>query len=201
MRVVVVSRDITDRKLSEIEIHNLAFYDCLTQLPNRRLLVDRLEIAIAASKRSGKYCAAMFLDLDNFKPLNDTHGHKAGDLLLEEVAHRLVGCVREVDTIARFGGDEFVVVLSELGQEKSKCAAQANIVAEKIRAALAEPYWLNYNSKGTSRMILHHCTASIGIVLFSGQANGEDILKWADKAMYQAKEAGRNRIQYSDQKT
>ncbi len=196
LRVVVVSRDITDRKQAEIQIHNLAFHDSLTQLPNRRLLVDRLEQAIASSKRNGQYCAAMFLDLDNFKLLNDNHGHKAGDLLLIEVARRLLLCVREVDTVARLGGDEFVVVLCDLGEEISKCDAEANIVAEKIRSALDEPYWLNYSSKGTSKMILHHCTVSIGVVSFRSPTSEDNILRWADRAMYQAKEAGRNRIQF-----
>lgn len=197
-RVVVVSRDITDRKLDEIEIQNLAFYDSLTQLPNRRLLVDRLEKAIAASKRNGRFCAVMFIDLDNFKLLNDMHGHKAGDLLLVEVAQRLERCVREVDTVARFGGDEFVVVLSKLGVDKNKCATQANIVAEKIRSALAEPYKLNYISEDSSKCLVHHSSASIGVVLFSSPATQENILKWADKAMYQAKQSGRNRICFYD---
>jgi len=105
-----------------------------------------------------------------------------------------------VCTVARFGGDEFVVVLSELGEEKSNCVTHANTVAEKIRAVVAEPYWLDYNSKGTSKMIFHHCTASIGVVLFNGQANEEDILKWADMAMYKAKEAGRNQVRFYEGK-
>ena len=124
--VVVVSHDVTERKMVEQKIKEFAFYDTLTQLPNRRLLDDRLEQAIAACKRSGRYGAVMFLDLDNFKPLNDKYGHKAGDLFLVEVARRLAGCVREVDTVARFGGDEFVVVLSELAG-KNRNASQRHV--------------------------------------------------------------------------
>jgi diguanylate cyclase (GGDEF)-like protein/PAS domain S-box-containing protein len=198
---VSIFSDITKRKQTEDEIRNLAFFDTLTQLPNRRLLDDRLEHAIAASKRSGRYGAVMFLDLDNFKPLNDTHGHKAGDLLLVEVARRLASCVREVDTVARFGGDEFVVVLSELDEGEAECVAQTCLVAEKIREALAEPYWLAHNVSGTTKMIIHHhCAVSIGAALFNGKGSAEQILKCADLAMYQAKEAGRNSIRFYDPK-
>ena len=139
-RVLGITEDITEQKEAEEYIRNFAFYDTLTQLPNRRLLNDRLGQAKAASKRSGCYGALMFLDLDNFKPLNDTHGHDVGDLLLIEVAHRITSCVREMDTVARFGGDEFVVMLSELNVDKELSVAQAGNVAEKIRTTLAEPY-------------------------------------------------------------
>jgi len=189
-----VINDITERKQADEDIRNLAFYDTLTQLPNRRMLNDRLGQAMAASKRSGQYGALMFLDMDNFKPLNDTHGHEVGDLLLVEVARRLTGCVREVDTVARFGGDEFVVMLSELDADKTESIAQAGIVAEKIRATLAEPYLLARKQEGKAEMIVeHHCTSSIGVVLFiNHEASPEDIIKWADMAMYQAKDGGRN---------
>jgi diguanylate cyclase (GGDEF)-like protein/PAS domain S-box-containing protein len=197
--VVVVSHDVTMRKMAEQKIREFAFYDTLTQLPNRRLLDDRLEQAVAASKRSGRYGAVMFLDLDNFKPLNDKYGHKAGDLMLVEVAHRLVSCVREVDTVARFGGDEFVVVLSELAGDESACAEEARTVAEKIRVALTSPYVLNLNTKGAVPTITHkNVGASIGIALFNNDASKENILKWADKAMYRAKEAGRDQICFHD---
>ena len=197
--VVVVSHDVTERKMAEQKIKEFAFYDTLTQLPNRRLLDDRLEQAIAACKRSGRYGAVLFLDLDNFKPLNDKYGHKAGDLFLVEVARRLAGCVREVDTVARFGGDEFVVVLSELAGEESECAKEARIVAEKIRVALTAPYLLTPNPKGTAKMITHQDVgASIGVALFNNDASAENVLKWADKAMYQAKESGRNQICFHD---
>lgn len=183
------------------KIHNLAFYDTLTQLPNRRLLNDRLEQTKAASKRSGRYGALIFLDLDNFKPLNDTHGHGVGDLLLVEGARRLSSCVREVDTVARFGGDEFVVVISELDVDKAEPITQASIVAEKIRATLAEPYVFKIQHEGEAETTIeHHCTSSVGVVLFNHEASREDILKWADIAMYQAKEAGRNLIRFYEPK-
>ena len=139
--------DITQQKSAETEIHNLAFYDPLTHLLNRRSLNDRLMRAVAASRRSGRYGAVMFIDLDNFKPINDTHGHVAGDLLLIEAARRITHCVRAVDTVARFGGDEFVVILGELGTDENGSAAQASIVAEKIRVSLAEPYNLTLQKK------------------------------------------------------
>lgn len=189
--------DITARKAEEDAIKGLAFYDTLTQLPNRRLLDDRLGIAIAASKRSGRHGAVMFLDLDNFKRLNDTYGHSMGDLLLVEVAQRITRCVREVDTVARFGGDEFVVVISELDESSSEYIVQAGIVAEKIRATLAEPYVLTFKYKDEAEVtVSHQCEASIGVVVFSGKENAENVLKWADIAMYQAKEVGRNLIRF-----
>jgi diguanylate cyclase (GGDEF)-like protein len=193
-------RDITERKRAEQQIHNLAFYDVLTQLANRRLLNDRLGQAMAATKRSGRYGALMFMDLDNFKPLNDTHGHEMGDLLLIEAAHRLNGCVRETDTVARFGGDEFVVMLNELSDNRERSVAQAGIVAEKIRAALAEPYLLTDRHAGVVKTTVeHHCTASIGVVLFiNHESSPEEIFKRADLAMYQAKEEGRNRVSFFD---
>jgi diguanylate cyclase (GGDEF)-like protein/PAS domain S-box-containing protein len=191
--------DISERKAAEAQIQTLAFYDPLTQLPNRRLLDDRLEQSVAACKRSGNHGAAMFIDLDNFKSLNDIHGHKVGDLLLMEVARRLASCVREVDTVARFGGDEFVVLVSELDGEESECTIQANIVAEKIRGSLSGPYWLTPNPEGTKKMIVYRDVgASIGVALYTNNASAESILKWADKAMYQAKEAGRNQICFYD---
>jgi diguanylate cyclase (GGDEF)-like protein len=190
--------DITERKKSEELIHQLAYYDALTQLPNRRLLKDRLGQAMAASARSGRYGALMFLDLDNFKPLNDTHGHEVGDLLLIEVARRITDGVREMDTVARFGGDEFVVMLSELHVDIAEATALANMVAEKIHSALADPYVLSVQRDGKAdATVEHHCTASIGVVLFiNHEATEEDILKWADLAMYQAKDEGRNLIRF-----
>jgi len=194
----VFIHDITKRKRAEQEVHTLAFYDALTGLPNRRLLNDRVKTAIAAGKRCGRYGAVMFLDLDNFKPLNDTYGHDVGDLLLVEVAQRLTRCVREADTVARFGGDEFVVVLGELDPGKGESARQAGIVAEKICAALAEPYALKHQREGSAETTIEHrCTSSIGVALFvNHEVSAEEILKYADMAMYQAKEAGRNRIHF-----
>lgn len=201
---IAVKQDISERKRVEAQIHDLAFYDALTRLPNRRLLNDRLEQAMTASKRSGRYGALMFLDLDNFKPLNDEYGHDVGDLLLIEVARRISRCVRGVDTVARFGGDEFVVMLSELDADKAESTAQAGIVAEKIRVTLAESYSLSaqsYLPKDAKTIVEHHCTSSIGVVLFiNHEAPPGDIVKWADLAMYQAKAAGRNLIRFYDAK-
>lgn len=193
-----ITRDLRE---SEQKIRRLAFYDTLTQLANRSLLSERLKHAMATSARSGCYGAVMFLDLDNFKPLNDLHGHDAGDLLLIEVGSRLLRCVRSVDTVARIGGDEFVVMLGELDQDYDSSIERSSIVAEKIRTILAEPYVLTRTAMegGAETTVEHHCSASIGVALFiDHQASQEDILKWADLAMYQAKKEGRNIIRYFD---
>ena len=188
--------DITARKQAEQEIHQLAFHDALTKLPNRRLLNDRLSQAMATSKRNGGFCALMFLDLDNFKPLNDTHGHEVGDLLLVEAANRLKRCVREVDTVSRFGGDEFVVLLSDLPADRTASIKQATVIAEKIRVAMALPYQLTREHEGqAATLVEHHCTVSIGVTVFVNQeASHDDLLKWADMAMYEAKQAGRDTV-------
>lgn len=195
-------RDITERKQLEDEVRQLAFHDALTKLPNRRLLDDRLSQTMAAGKRSGCCGALMFLDLDNFKSLNDSHGHEAGDLLLIEAADRLKNCVREMDTVARFGGDEFVVMISELAADKAESTSQAEIVAEKLRAELGKPYMLKMQHEGKAETIVeHHCTVSIGVAMFSmGETSQDNILKWADTAMYRAKEAGSNLIRFYDSK-
>lgn len=191
---VVLFSDITDRKEREDEMRRFAFHDPLTQLPNRRLFCDRLSQAMAAGKRSRCHSAMMFLDLDNFKPLNDLHGHALGDLLLVSVAQRLRECVREVDTVARFGGDEFVVLLHELKTDKAASVEEALGVAEKIRTSLAQPYVLTQPDRVVS-VVEHHCSASIGVVVFLGNAVDQDTLfQQADAAMYQAKEAGRDVI-------
>ena len=194
-------RDITSRKQVEETVHRLAFYDLLTGLANRMLLKDRLARSMLAGERSGNYGALMFLDLDNFKPLNDQYGHGAGDLLLAEVAKRLTNCVRQVDTVARFGGDEFVVLLEDLTSDKEQAHSQADMVAGKIRSLLADPYVLQITSGdfGTLQTIEHKCTVSIGVALFLGQTNTEvDVLKWADLAMYKAKDTGRDRVFFFD---
>jgi diguanylate cyclase (GGDEF)-like protein/PAS domain S-box-containing protein len=197
IQYVAIRTDITQRKQVEAQIHQLAFYDALTGLPNRRLLLDRLSQALAVCARSGQQGAVLFMDLDNFKPLNDTHGHKAGDLLLIEVARRLTACVRKVDTVARFGGDEFVVVLNELGKESAECQEHAAIVARKILAALSEPYRLASEHEETAQIIVHQDVgASIGVAMFNPDTGAENVLKWADGAMYQAKQAGRRQVQF-----
>ncbi len=195
--------DVTESKQMEDQMRQLATHDTLTKLPNRRLLNDRLLQSMIANRRSASYGALMFIDLDNFKPLNDAHGHSVGDLLLIEVARRLKHCVREMDTVARFGGDEFVVMLSELYTNKDESAQQAGIIAEKIRLALAEPYLLTITTGGTSDMTVeHHCQASIGVAIyFNHEANQDEIIKWADLAMYQAKESGRNLVRFYDSNT
>jgi diguanylate cyclase (GGDEF)-like protein/PAS domain S-box-containing protein len=201
-RMAAFFSDVTERKRHEEQIHHMAFYDALTKLPNRRMLNDRLVHMLATSKRNGIYGALMFLDLDNFKPLNDAHGHAVGDLLLVEVANRLRKCVREMDTVARFGGDEFVVMLSELGEDRTAASALARIVTEKIHAKLAEPYVLTICHEGApDTVVTHRCTASIGIVIFNGmEAGQETVMKCADDAMYEAKASGRNMIRFCELK-
>jgi diguanylate cyclase (GGDEF)-like protein len=180
------------------QIHDLAYHDALTRLPNRRLLNDRIAQAMNLSKRKACFGALMALDLDNFKPLNDAHGHTSGDTLLVEVAKRLTSCVRENDTVARFGGDEFVVVLSELSTDRQEAMSQAERVAEKIRLALAVDYSLKVSKPGKPDVLINHqCTASIGVALFiQKDPDDADLLKQADAAMYQAKGAGRNSIRF-----
>ncbi|OIQ88052.1 phytochrome-like protein cph2 [mine drainage metagenome] len=183
--------DISQYKKAEEEIHNLAFYDPLTGLPNRRLLLDRLGQAFATSTRSNAHGAILFLDLDNFKTLNDTKGHDGGDLLLIEVAKRLQACVREGDTVARLGGDEFVVMLEDLNEMVQQSATQAEVVGEKIRDDINQPYLLQGHK--------YNITASIGISLFRGhEVSIDDLLKHADTAMYQSKTSGRNTLRFYD---
>ena len=195
---VALFSDITGIKEQQSQLEHIAHFDALTNLPNRRMLDDRLSQAIATSRRSGHYGALMFLDLDNFKPLNDQHGHAVGDLLLVEVARRLSACVREVDTVARTGGDEFVVALCELETDKAKSSEMAAGVAEKIRLSLALPYWLTVAKPGQGAVTIeHHCSASIGVVLFMGHEDSQtDLMKRADAAMYRAKAAGRNVVRF-----
>ena len=183
--------DITERKKAEGEINRLAFFDSLTSLPNRRLLLDRLQHALATSARSGRHGAIMFIDLDNFKVINDTKGHDCGDLLLVEIARRLQSCVREGDTVARLGGDEFVVMLEDLGSQAEHAAAQAEEVGEKIRVAISQPCLV--------KECKFHSTASVGVNLFIGrETTAETLLKYADIAMYQAKGSGRNAVRFFD---
>ena len=189
--VMGVGHDITELNSQRLKIREIAFYDPLTGLPNRRLLIDRLQHALASSARNGLQSALIIIDLDNFKTLNDTLGHDIGDLLLQQVAQRLTACVRQGDTVARMGGDEFVIILENLSGKTQEAAFQVETFGEKILATLNQPYQLaNHN---------RHSTPSIGVVIFSGnQISIEELMKRADIAMYSAKKAGRNAIRFFD---
>jgi diguanylate cyclase (GGDEF)-like protein/PAS domain S-box-containing protein len=190
---VATLTDITMNKAAAEEIKHLAFYDSLTGLPNRRLMVDRLNQALVFNARSGQDGAVLFLDLDHFKTINDSLGHDIGDLLLQQVAERLVSCVREGDTVARLGGDEYVILLESLSENAPEAAAQVEAIGEKILASLNQVYQLGQHE--------YHCTPSIGVALFSDHNQSqEELLKHADIAMYQAKKAGRNTIRFFDPK-
>jgi diguanylate cyclase (GGDEF)-like protein/PAS domain S-box-containing protein len=184
-------REISARKQAEADIERLAFFDALTGLPNRRLLIDRLSQAVAASARHASFGALLFIDLDNFKVLNDTRGHHMGDELLKQVATRLAECVRNVDTVARLGGDEFVVMLEELSVTELDAAALAESVGKKILAALNQHFVLGGQE--------HHSSPSIGVTLFfDHQQSVDELLQRADLAMYQSKAAGRNTLRFFD---
>ncbi|MDB5992489.1 MAG: signal transduction protein [Herbaspirillum sp.] len=185
-------RDLSiERKIAKEKIRNLAFFDQLTGLPNRTLLLDRLQQAMVTSNRSGNYGGLLFIDLDNFKTLNDTLGHDTGDMLLKQVSLRLKGCVREYDTVARLGGDEFVIILAQLMTASGDVAARIGKISEKIRAALGQPYRLGE--------IPYYSTASIGATAFLGAlVSNDSLMKQADLAMYKAKEAGRNAWRFFD---
>jgi diguanylate cyclase (GGDEF)-like protein/PAS domain S-box-containing protein len=184
--------DITKSHAAAAEIQHLAFYDPLTGLPNIRLLRERLKPALVSSYRSGRKGALLFIDLDNFKTLNDTLGHNMGDLLLQQVAQRLEFCVREGDTVARMGGDEFVVMLEDLSELTLEAAVQAEVIGNKILDALSQPYQLVTS--------YYQCTSSIGSTLFNDDdQSADELLKQADIAMYQAKDAGRNAMRFFDQ--
>jgi diguanylate cyclase (GGDEF)-like protein len=187
--ILSFARDISEAKSAQDEIMKLAFYDSLTGLPNRRLLWDRLRQSLTVSARSNSKGAVLFIDLDDFKTLNDTLGHKTGDLLLHETSKRLLACMRDCDTVARLGGDEFVVIIEGLSELADDAAASAKAVAEKISSALAQPYLLAG----------HQCfsTASIGIRVFAGkQDHIDEVMQQADIAMYKSKAAGRKAIHF-----
>jgi diguanylate cyclase (GGDEF)-like protein/PAS domain S-box-containing protein len=183
--------DVSQRKLAEKQIEKLAFYDALTGLPNRRLLIDRLQHTLLSSARHGHISAVLFIDLDNFKDLNDSMGHDVGDLLLAQVAQRLLGSVRDTDTVARLGGDEFVVLVEELGDDVNTVTSKVEQVCHKILSRLNQVYDLNN--------LEHHSTPSMGVALLSSEVTSVDeLLKQADMAMYQSKAAGRNTMRFFD---
>ncbi len=190
--------DVTLERRLASEVHQLAFYDPLTGLANRRLLLDRLAQTMAKSQRAGLYGAVMLLDLDDLKSLNDRHGHQAGDVMLAELAGRLSSCVRKTDTVARLGGDEFVVLFDELDADREGSATRARVVAEKIRTACEVPYELTLPADaGSSVVVSHVCTVSAGVVLFfDHEVTGQDLLNRADHAMYQAKTQGKNQVRF-----
>jgi diguanylate cyclase (GGDEF)-like protein/PAS domain S-box-containing protein len=190
---VAAFSDISERKEAEEKIRHLAFYDPLTHLPNRRLLLDRLQQAMVLGERTGHHGALLFIDLDQFKSLNDTLGHDVGDLLLIEVARRLQEAIRESDTAARLGGDEFVIMLEELAHDAGEAAEQARLVGEKVLAALNRQYHLAGHELRS--------TPSIGLTLFKGRlATIDELMRQADLAMYQSKSAGRNALHFFDPK-
>ncbi len=186
-----LNKEIAERKKAEAKINDLAFYDSLTNLANRRMLMERLQHALASSVRSGHSGALLFLDLDNFKTINDTLGHDIGDIMLQQVGQRLKACVRTIDSVARLGGDEFVVMLEDLSVHRLEAATQAEEVGEKIVAALNQTYQLATHE--------YRSSASIGITLFNGdQQTAEELMRQADIAMYQSKKAGRNTLRFYD---
>jgi diguanylate cyclase (GGDEF)-like protein/PAS domain S-box-containing protein len=191
LRMVGSFSDVTERKLAEEMTQRLAFYDPLTGLPNRRLMLDRLQHAIGLGRRNGEFGALMFIDLDNFKEINDTHGHASGDSLLQHVAQRLCGCLRSNDTAARMGGDEFVVIAENLGTQLLEAATNAETIASKLMKSMEPPFEL--------QGVAHRSSTSIGIALFGFPGDtAHELLKRADFAMYQAKDAGRNTVRFYD---
>ncbi len=188
---VVAFIDISERKQAEEQIRSLAYFDPLTKLPNRRLLMDRLNQAIIASSRTHEFGALIILDLDNFKVLNDTQGHDVGDRLLIDVAQRLLDIARQEDTVSRLGGDEYVIIVEHLGEDETVAVSRAKVIAEKIHHELNRPYAISKSLQA------HHSTPSIGLTLFCGQTlSVDDLLKQADVALYQSKGSGRNTIRF-----
>ncbi|WP_426174500.1 diguanylate cyclase [Massilia sp. TWR1-2-2] len=198
---VIVHADITARKEAETLMYDYAFHDSLTKLANRRPLQERLNMTIVSNKRSGTYGAFLVIDLDNFKPLNDQFGHAVGDLLLKEVANRLRDSVREVDTVARIGGDEFVIALGALSNSQTDSHRLAMRIAEKVRKRISDIYTFTVHQGLGEVAITHRCSASIGGALFSPTGSDQmDLFRRADEAMYRAKESGRNAVRFEDER-
>ena len=191
------AKDISKDIQQEALVHEMAFYDPLTKLANRRLLDDHITQALAISNRTNGHGALIYIDLDNFKSLNDTHGHQAGDSLLIEVGRRLMSCMREIDTVSRVGGDEFIILVNQLEQDDVLAKQAVISIAQKVRLLLEMPYFLKTSTQETEIFVTHHCTASIGVTLFSGVKKSlAKIMKEADAAMYKAKHAGRNTVHF-----
>jgi len=187
-----VIHDVTERQREASKMRDLAFNDHLTGLPNRLLFYDRLKQVVLTTKRSGRYAALVVVDVDNFKLINDTFGHLVGDQLLKLLAERMQACVREIDTVARFGGDEFVLILNDLDADKTLATTFASNIITQMLASLANPYLLD--ARGAEHpSVIQVCTVSIGVTLFNANAASEDaLMQSADDAMYQAKNAGKN---------
>ncbi len=192
---VSVQRNITDKVRLDNELRTLALFDPLSKLPNRRLLEDHLAQALTVNRRNSCYGALIYIDLDKFKSINDEYGHELGDQFLIEVATRLTGGVREVDTVSRIGGDEFAVLLSLLENDKSKAKRDALMICEKLRISLGEPYIFEGRNELGNYSITHYGSASIGLTMFSGYESSAEIIKSADSAMYEAKNAGGDKVQ------
>jgi diguanylate cyclase (GGDEF)-like protein len=190
--------ELTERiRERNTELSEFAYYDPLTHLPNRRMLSDRLNQALLSSQRNQLHQAILFIDLDNFKPLNDTHGHEMGDVLLMEASTRLRACVRDIDTVARIGGDEFVVILKDINNNYDNAFDNANKIANKILKSMGREYLLHSNVE--DKDIHHTCTASIGGLVFMGtDKDAIKVLKQADSAMYLAKKVGGNTIKFHE---
>lgn len=187
VRFIALLRDVSERKQAAQRTHRLAYFDPLTELPNRRMLLDRLAQALGAASHAGRFGALIFMDLDNFKQINDAQGHSVGDQLLVQVAHRLMQAMRPTDTVAHIGGDEFVMLVSDISDEVDEAGMLALRLADGLRESLEAPFNLGGHAFAS--------TASIGLTLFPKQGEGvEDLLREADTAMYRAKDLGRNRI-------
>ena len=193
-----ITQDVTNRKKTEEENKTYAYHDPLTNLPNRRLLNDRLQQIIASNRRTGNYSAMIVIDFDNFKEINDNYGHMIGDLFLIEASNRIATCIRESDTVARLGGDEFIVLLNNLNTNKDLAYIEAMKVSEKIRSQIELTAGMSGEENNTDNQpVVHGCTASLGLILFTCPTiSTNSIIKFADSAMYRSKKSGKNSISF-----